>query len=305
MAYRFHRTEAVSTAVRRIVRERVDLAIAELHRTGDERPKGVHEARKRIKEIRAVLRLSRHELGDCFRAENRWYRDTARELAAAREAQAAVETWEQLLARFPQELGDKAATIRNRLEQRYARIAADETVLAGPLAGVRDGLAEARARIGHWPLYRRGFAGINAGVRRSYARGRDQRSEALASSADEPFHEWRKRVKDLWYHTILLQRVWEEIMTVRRQRLKALSDTLGEDHDLVVFRQLIDAEARLFGTQRARAQLLALITVRQRELRTEAGTLGALLYAEKPDAYVRRIQAYWRVWRPQTQTSLA
>lgn len=303
MAYRFHRTEAVSTAVRRIVRERVDLAIAELHRTGDERPKGVHEARKRIKEIRAVLRLSRHDLGGCFRAENRWYRDTARELAAAREARAAVETWERLQARFPRELGDKGATIRHRLEQRYTRIATDETVLAGPLAGARDSLAEARARIGHWPLYRRGFAGIKAGVKRSYARGRGQLSEALASGADEPFHEWRKRVKDLWYHTILLQRVWEEVMTVRRRRLKALSDTLGEDHDLAVFRRLIDAEPRLFGAQRARARFLALIATRRRELRTEAGTLGALLYAEKPDAYVRRLQAYWHVWRPRAQTS--
>lgn len=296
MAFRFRRTEPVPDGVRRIVRERMDDAIAQLQRTGEDRAEGVHQARKRFKEIRAVLRLVRYEMGDRYRVENRWYRDTARALAEARDAQAAIETWDKLRSFFPDELERKQmAPIRGRLEQRLQRIARDNG--NGPPADVINGLAAARERVARWPLRNGGFAALEPGAKRAYARGRRDRGEALASGTDESFHEWRKRVKDLWYHTTLLRRTWDEVMSARKRQLKVLSDALGDDHDLVVFGQLVRDEPRLFGSERARARLTDLVGIRQQALRSEADELGALIYAEKPGAYVRRIEAYWHVWR--------
>lgn len=296
MAFRFRSTEAVPAGIRRIVCERIDDAAAQLQRSGDDHAEGVHQARKRFKEIRAVLRLVRFDLGERYAVENRWYRDTARALAEARDAQAAIETWDKLRERFPKQLKSQSMTrVRGRLEQRFAGIAAAGGDDAS--ADVLAGLGAARERVGRWPLHNDNFTALADGAKRAYARGRGGQREARSSDDHELFHEWRKRVKDLWYHTTLLRRAWDDVMSARKRQLKMLSDALGDDHDLVVFGQLMRDEPELFGNEGQRARLSELVDTRQRALRGDAHELGALLYAEKPGAYVRRIEAYWQVWR--------
>jgi hypothetical protein len=48
---------------------------------------------------------------------------------------------------------------------------------------------------------------------------------------------------------------------------------------------------------------LAGLVVAQRrgELEAEAKPLGARLYAEKPGAFVDRLQVYWHVWRAEVR----
>lgn len=302
VAFRLRRTETVPAGIRRIARERIDDAIAQLQRSGDDHAEGVHQARKRFKEIRAVLRLVRYEMGDRFRVENRWYRDTARALAQARDAQAAIETWDKLRDSFPEQTGTQSmAPIRGRLEQRLERIANEGRNASS--ADVLAGLEAAHERVERWPLYNDEFAALKAGVKRTYAQGRREQDTARANGTDEAFHEWRKRVKDLWYHTTLLRRTWDDVMSARKRQLKMLSDGLGDDHDLVVFGQLIQDEPGLFGAKRQQAQLLDLIEARQQSLREQAHELGGLLYAEKPGAYARRLEAYWHIWRRAAQIS--
>lgn len=296
MAFRFRKIEAVSDGVRRVVCERIDNAAEQLQATGDEREEGIHQARKRFKEIRAVLRLVRYELGDRYTVENRWYRDSARSLAQARDAQAVIETWDKLHDCFPDEFERKQmAAVRKRLEKRLRRVSASEGVDASD--AVLDALTSARDRVQRWPLADEGFAALRPGARRSYAQGQRNYDRALARETDEAFHEWRKRVKDLWYHTTLLRRIWDDVMSVRKRQLKTLSDTLGDDHDLVVLRELMRREPELFGAERQQSRLAGLIDTRQQTLRASARDLGALIYAEEPDAYIRRIEAYWHVWR--------
>lgn len=69
MGYQFEADEHPDAGVRRIVRERIDDAMKQLDRTGAKQHKGIHEGRKRCKEIRAVLRLARRPLGVHYRGE--------------------------------------------------------------------------------------------------------------------------------------------------------------------------------------------------------------------------------------------
>src|SRR5687768_13559042 len=84
-----------------MARETIDLAIAHLT---DSTP-DIHEARKRFKETRAVLRLGRFTLDGDFASLSRRFRDAARQLAATREADALIEIAETLrpFARDPLE----------------------------------------------------------------------------------------------------------------------------------------------------------------------------------------------------------
>ena len=82
MSYRFREREPVRRGALRIAREEIDKAVVVLGDENLDRHERVHQARKRFKKIRALLRLLRGELGDTYGEENVWFRDCGRELAA-------------------------------------------------------------------------------------------------------------------------------------------------------------------------------------------------------------------------------
>lgn len=88
-------------------------------------------------------------------------------------------------------------------------------------------------------MERKGWRLISAGLKRSYRRGRRTYERVLDGPTAANFHQWRKRVKDLWYHVCLLRPVWPQEMAETAAELKALGRTLGGDHDLVVLRQTL------------------------------------------------------------------
>ena len=81
MAYQFTNTESVPEGIRRVVREEIDAAIHELTDKEMDPHEGVHQARKRFKKIRAVLRLTRQELGEVYSIEAPRFRDFGRKLS--------------------------------------------------------------------------------------------------------------------------------------------------------------------------------------------------------------------------------
>src|SRR5260370_34629660 len=70
MGYHLERNEPVPQGLRRIAREQLASAADELGKRGSRRAEGIHEARKSIKKVRAVLRLVRRELGNTFPKKN-------------------------------------------------------------------------------------------------------------------------------------------------------------------------------------------------------------------------------------------
>lgn len=299
MAYRYRRQEPVSQGTRRIVRERLDKAMKHLSQDGGQLHEGIHEARKRFKEIRAVLRLARYGLGDRYHVENRWYRDAGRALSEARDAQAVLETWGKLQSRFPELAHErKAAEIKQQLEARLELMGGEQDAVETPRRAIREALPAAYERITRWPIDAKGFEALRQGAKRVYRQGQRNMHDAFCNGGAIQFHEWRKRVKDLWYHTKLLGPVWRDEMKMREVRLKELSDALGDDHDLVVFMQLVQARPRRFGSRDFCTEISNCIALRQQELRADAYWLGHLLYAEKPNSYVNRLETYWHLWRP-------
>lgn len=299
MGFQLKLEEGVGSGIRRVVTERIEAAREELARPAAQRHQGVHEARKRFKEIRAVLRLVREPLGKRYAEQNAWFRDAGRRLAAARDAQALLETWDKLEGANPRRLRSQAMVqCRERLEARLARVSAAELKDSAAIEQVRDDLLGAAERLAALPLPDGGaFSLLAAGWKRAYRQGRRRLKEAYRQGSDEAFHAWRKRIKDHWYHTKLLQPVWVDEMQTRRSALKALSELVGDDHDLAVLRATLAAEPELFGAAATRDSIDSLATQRQQALRGEARGLGRRLYAERPTAHLERLQAYWEVWR--------
>ena len=86
----------------------------------------------------------------------------------------------------------------------------------------------------HWRLERDSFDALEKGLEKTYRRGRREFEAAMEEPTVESLHEWRKRVKHLWYHHTLLRSLWPPVMEVTGDEAHALSDRLGDDHDLAV-----------------------------------------------------------------------
>ncbi|HEX3890412.1 MAG TPA: CHAD domain-containing protein, partial [Verrucomicrobiae bacterium] len=99
MPFCFIKKESVHKAVRRLCRERIDDALENLQR-GD-RLEGIHQVRKEIKKLRAILRLVRTEIGNHFYKKcDRLLREAADCLTAARDADVKLSAFETLTKHF-------------------------------------------------------------------------------------------------------------------------------------------------------------------------------------------------------------
>jgi CHAD domain-containing protein len=288
-SYRLRGDETVPKGIARIARGRIDHAIEELEgKTDSSSEKAVHEARKDMKKLRAVVRLVRDEIGkDVYRRENACFRDAGRELAGVRDADVMLATLADLEERYADELGPRATgPLRQALEAHRIRTAAGAR---GPAAAqVIDVLTTARRRVGRWPLDEDSFDAVAGGLRRVYRRGRRGFRAARAEPTTESLHEWRKRVKDLWYHLTILRDSWQPVMEALADEAHAASERLGDDHDLAVL--LAWAEEH---TPESAAALAPLVERRRAELQADAFAISARLYAEKPSAFVRRLERWW------------
>lgn len=301
MPYRIRRGEPVQEAVERIAMEQVDRARAELRDRELEAAEAVHQARKRFKKLRALLRLLRPSLEKMqFKAENPFFRDLGRRLAGARDAQVLLDTLDALCSGEDQTIDPQdLQPLRDRLlADRDAHLEDDQQGLAKhreEVAAALDGYTE---RLAAWKLDAAGFRALGPGLKRSYRQGRKALARTRRHPTDGDFHEWRKRVKDHWYHSRLLRGVWRGPMKAYSRELKRLSDLLGDDHDLAVFRQALEAVPADVLVPETKARLLDRVSTRQEELRGRAWTLGGRVYAEPPKRLHRRWKAYWGQWRP-------
>ena len=100
-----------------------------------------------------------------------------------------------------------------------------------------------------------------------------QRAYADPEDPDK-FHEWRKRVKYLWYHMDILQQAWPVMLQDTANELHLLSDFLGDAHDLVVLKETLLAEPELSEGNQNLTTLLALIDRRRSSLEEASWTLG-------------------------------
>ena len=294
MAYRLKLGEPAPEGIKRIVREEIESAARHLNGAGDaDRDEAIHEARKNIKKIRGVLRLVRSELGEIYRQENLFFRDAGRRLSQFRDACAMIETFDPLRKKYRAELGRGGlASIRRGLIARKAQ-AEQQAGVQEVLHGMAGVLLQSAERVEDWPLSADGFGAISPGLEATVRLGRKAMARARKHPLPENYHEWRKRVKDHWYHVRLLDSVWDGTMPAYERRLKDLETWLGEDHNLVVLQEKVMAEPDFYSNEPEIALFVRLIGKYHRELRGNALELGARIYGEKPRQFGKEMRRMW------------
>ncbi len=293
MAYRFKLDEPLQKGFRRIARDQIEQALAEL--SPDEiTPPGVHASRKALKRLRATIRLVAPAIGaKAARQHNAALRDAGRLLARQRDQTVTLETLAKLDAASDAEVSRTLAPLR-------AALAAQPPGLEGQLDAstrqrVRDALANEAKRLAKTKLKGRGFVALESGLEQSYRAGRRTLKKAYALPTHDTFHDLRKAVQWHWRQMSLLSRAWPEAFAVRVAAARELSQILGDDHDLA----LLEQTALTTGTipEAALEPIRDLCRQRQAALRDAAHARAARLFAEPSGAFVRRMADYWQAGR--------
>jgi CHAD domain-containing protein len=288
--FRLGDDESTADGVRRIARGQLELARKRLARRGHD-DAGIHDARKSLKRVRALVRLSRDQLGDhAYRRENTILRDAGRRLSSVRDAAVLVETLDALVERYRDELPEGAfAGLREALERdaRLARDHADQDPTATEEVAAR--LADARDRVATWPLDEQaGPAMLAPGLERIYRRGRRAARAVAAEPTTEALHELRKRAKDLWHAAQVLRPADPKRLKQMGRDAHALADLTGDDHDLAVLLEAAGEHPTVLEPGEP-ALLEGLIGRRRAKLQRRALKRARRVYARKPRAVAARI----------------
>lgn len=305
--------ESLAQALPRMALGQVDLTLELFGRDGNTiSADTVHETRKALKRLRALLRLIEHQLGGAqYKRDSDALRNTAQRLSRARDAEVMLATLDALIARHPRKLGRRRGVrqLRKRVLAQQQR--SERKVLRDPATrtAVLTELHSFRARVVAWQLIERpGLALVERDLTNLYKQGKQRHLRVLRAKGDQTIalHQWRKRVKDLRYAAEMLQRRDARKRRPADKRLRELSsradtlgELLGEDHDLAVLAQHLragkhaDASAGGAHTWRTkpntRKALLKAIAKRRRQLQKRALRDGARLYRRSPRKLISRI----------------
>lgn len=288
-AFRITPGVPVGVEVRRIATDQVTRALGDLER--EDRDEAVHEVRKRCKKVRALVRLVRGADEELYRRENAAFRDVARRLSEVRDATAAVESFDAFAAAIADQVDTavygpiRAGLVAHRDDR------PDQVEVRASAA--RADLERALERITAWSVPGDGAAPLRGGLERTYRRARRRMADAVELGTDEALHEWRKWATYHRHHVRLLEASWPSVMRSHRSELRALTEHLGQDHDLAVLRSIVDGSPDAHGGAGLVGGFIGLLEHGRGQLQADARALGARCFAERPSAFTGRVAKLW------------
>jgi CHAD domain-containing protein len=291
MAYRFKLKESLSRGVRRVGSEQFELAERHLRDAADP-VSSIHETRKCVKRLRALLRLVRAGIGEKpYQHENRELQQIGRLLSPARDREVMRETLDKLETRLSGNRRIIADRLRDHLDQTL-RQETDE--IHGK---VLSSLGRAKRRFAQIKVQNGGFDVLEAGLHATYRKGRRALAQAQMEPDDEAFHDLRKSVQQHWRQMLLVSRAWPEMCRARASAARDIAQILGEEHDHAVLAAFADTH-RNNGLAAEEIDIIHQdCRARQLELRNLALPMARRLFAERPRHFAHQMAASWEVAR--------
>ncbi len=278
MAFRFSPKDgSVEDGVRRMAAEQLDRALDEAAVGG---PRAAFAVRKRIKKLRALLKLVRASLHGARGVEDK-LAEAARGLGSTRDGQV-------LRERLAEVGGDLTPDQRAQMLARLPSpiLGTDDAALAAAvetMQAVRRGIAK-------WRFDGNGFETLAKGALRSYARLRARARAMSVGATDEKAHDLRKAAKAHWHQLGMLRDLDPAGLVPRRELAGELQEALGEHHDLS---QLAAALRSTGAPEGPNLVVLDRIGARMTDLAHGALERALLLAISKPRQAVRDLRARW------------
>ena len=282
---------AVGDALRAIARDVLAEARAALDDGDKPDAIAVHDYRKAMKRWRALLRLLEPFLGDGARELRAAARDSARELAGARDAQSAIEALDDLVENDVKLSPRTIASIRARLDA--VRSSAEAATLTqATRARLLAALDAAETAVQAWPLHSVGFSAFARELSDTYKLARDDApDDDWRKVAPDVLHDLRSRVVAHRYQMELVEPLWPKFGRLWVAEAQRLRDRLGAFQDLSVMQGFTAPHQPLAPW---RSRLTPVIATRQATHAKAAQRIAGRLFAERPRAFRKRMEALWK-----------
>jgi CHAD domain-containing protein len=297
MAFQIDPEAPVGTGLLAVIRAEIRTIIETVGpRAHGSRRQRVRRARTGCKRVRAALKLLRSSSPRFYESTNGFFRDAGRQLSHIRDAEVLLPAFDELLERYgsPAPRAD-FVPLRRFLAAGRRRFTGNSGAIEGALSDFIRHMRVADRRLSRFQPTGQDFGAIAGGLRIAYGNGRRTYRTACRGNCDVDFHQWRKAVKVVRYHNRLLRRIWPPAMKPVRGSLDDLSSLLGEDHDLAMVSECLLKGRRMGLDFRHVKAAMRLIDLAHRESRASAKIKGALLFDQKPGAWLRQVEQQWRI----------
>jgi CHAD domain-containing protein len=291
MAFRIRPEESISRSLRRVAKKELASARNELRKADPPHDDAIHEARKSLKKVRAVMEIVAADHGRGLAGCQKRMRKVNRTLSSLRDADAMLAILSKLKQTYPRVFDEHTfARVRRQLAS-HKQVAMKAARDGGAWKTVDRELRKLRKRAARWRPRHQGIGALAAGIRATYRRGRKALALARRQQRAEEFHEWRKQVKALWYQLRLVEQCSRDIGRDVRV-LHQAEAWLGDEHNVVVLCAELSKDASLCDV----ANLRHVGDRYQCDLRRKAIAAAARIYKKKPGPYVRAIKREWTAW---------
>jgi CHAD domain-containing protein len=287
MAFGLRPEKQAGEELRRIARRELGRAAASLRRATA--LSKVHDARKRVKKVRAVVKLMSEADKGSWTKSDKPLQAAGRVLSDVRDADAIIETFDQLRHRYPKRLSAGSYRgLRRELTRRRAQ-AVKEATRKRRLQSAAKKLEKVRRAAKKWAVPTIKRSELPALLGESFRVAGKAMKTAAQKQQSEAVHDWRKRVKTLWYHMRLIKPLTPDVQG-RITRLRSLERLLGEDHNLEVLSVTIGEDQSAEQRTGDAGQLIAIARAQQAAFRRKAFALGKRLHAETNRHFARSLR---------------
>ena len=256
----------------------------------------IHDSRKRVKNIRAILRLIQDELGSKeYKELNTSFKNLNRKSANIRRAYVMLGIIDKESTGIPTDnpnklIGNLKSIIENRLISYQPKINTNQI-----LREYLDSFYSFEKKIDGWNLKSKDFSLIKNGLFAIYDQGRCDYKLAIRQKDVSIFHELRKSAKDLFYVLEILQKAWPPVIKGYNNQLKILTDYIGDMHDLFEFKLELSKYLKRSIPKEDKVNLFKELDKRIDALMILVNQLGGKVYTEKTKSFIYRINKITRL----------
>lgn len=254
----------------------------------------IHEARKNIKKIRAILRLVRHEMGEeLYHELNTFYRDSGQQVAQLRDDTSIIELLENAKKRIKSvdlqfAIQKSVRLTKKKREVEFIDFHKNKTDIQ-----LSKAFAEKVTVLCRLEIYGNPEIFILKSVNKIYINTIKRMKQAEAVGTNEAYHNWRKQVKYLMFQMMLLQNAWPNFFKAYISELNELQKLLGNLHDLDILNSLIVEGNVLALNKNQKGVLLKYIYPHRANFKKQVRLYGNLLFAENSMSFSKRLLGIW------------
>jgi CHAD domain-containing protein len=290
-------SESITENIQRILSEQLDDIVMQSDKKGAQVPKAIHEIRKSMKRIRAVLRMIRDEIGySTYYRENVFYRDLSRKLSDIRNFEVLLGSItalkQELSNTIPSDVFD---ALLKELDRQQEEVTGGQARLIQLMKNTGREVKTGRERIHDLPIRNNDFSVFEGGIYRVYRQGRNYLSDARKNPSPNRLHDLRKKMKYFWYQVEILEPIFPGPMQAYATTLETIAESLGVYHDFQVLQEFL-AQSEIIPDTRISEALQEACIAKKSMLLHHIWPLADMAYSEKPHSLLIRLASYWEIY---------